>query len=178
MWGKPTTSTPLGVDVVIGYGSLGPTAGVLADRLTVEEVFPVCIPRLAKTINRETFPQARLLHRVLPPVAARNLGWPDWPTFLDAVRIDHVGPTAGSRVPTALLRRALLEGKGVALFNTTSAHDELVSGGLVRPIPESMKTDSAYWVLVSEAQLAWPEVLAFRDWLKDEIAACFGVPVL
>ena len=35
--GETNNIDALGVDVVIGYGSLGPTAGVLADRLTVSQ---------------------------------------------------------------------------------------------------------------------------------------------
>ena len=67
-------------------------------------------------------------------------------------------------------------GAGVGLAVGTIAHDDLASGRLVRPIPESMELGNGYWLLIDTAAADRPEVQAFRAWLGEETAACFGPP--
>jgi len=73
-----------------------------------------------------------------------------------------------------LLLDAVRRGKGVVLANDALAHDDLAAGRLVRPIAESMKLEDSYWLLSKRAASDRPEILAFRNWLKKEFAACFG----
>ena len=85
-------------------------------------------------------------------------------------------PHAGARITGGLIVDAARAGAGVGLAVGTIAHDDLASGRLVRPIPESMELGNGYWLLLDTAAADRPEVQAFRAWLREEIAACFGLP--
>ena len=162
-------------DMVIDWGSFDSTTDVVAERLTQEEVFPVCGPSVCP---EDGLAGAPLLHRHSIP---RGFDFPDWPTYLAVVGRGGLGgidPHAGLRLGIGLILNAAREGKGVALAITTVSHDDLVSGRLVRPAAEAMEIDSAYWLLTRKAVSDRPEVETFRAWLMDELAGSVGRPCL
>ena len=129
---------------------------------------PVCSPKICP--NR-TLAGATLVHRH---------SFPDWPVFLDAVGLESVeglDPHAGISVSGSLVMGAARCGMGVALANTTIAHDDLAAGRLVRPVPLTMETETGYWLLIPNAVKERSEVKAFRTWLLDELAGSFGQSV-
>ena len=158
------------VDIVIEWGAFESVADVKAERLTHERVFPVCSPKICPDSD---LANATLVHRHDFP---NRYDFPDWPVFLDTVGLDSVeglDPHAGISVSGGLVMGAARSGMGVALANTTIAHDDLVAGRLLRPVPHTMETEIGYWLLIPNAVKERSEVKAFRAWLLDELAGCF-----
>ena len=158
-----------GADFLVGWGAYENSATIVADKLTgPEEIFPVCRPRLCEGEDLEG---ATLIDR---EAAGTAWAWPDWDTFLKSVGVAYWSTVPRSRLSPSLLLDAVREGQGVMLANTTIAHDDIAAGRLVRPIAESMAIEESYWLLTNRPERETQEVTAFRDWLIDEAAACFG----
>ena len=173
LWSCPDR-IPKSADLIVDYGRFSDYSGLEVDKLSDEEIFPVCSPDLARRIA-ETGGLAgcNLSHRKgIPPTAH----WPGWEGFAASVGLDGIDANSGLRVSTALIMEAARGGKGLLLTNTTVAHDDLATGRLVRPIRESMSNDCGYWMLVPQLRPVSSEVAAFRTWMKDEIALCADYP--
>ena len=165
---KQTGFAPVS-DLAIGWGRFEDNGTRVVERLTKgEEIFPVCCQHLCPS---GSLAGATLLDREAVDDA---WNWPEWTTFLAAVGLDGIGVVEGPRLAAGLLLDATRLGKGVMLSPTTVAHDDIAAGRLVRPIVESMTTDDSYWLLTSRTERNRPEVTAFRNWLVEEMAACFG----
>ena len=157
-------------DMTISWGQFRDSNTFIAERLTEDEIFPVCSPKLRP--NGNGLAGLTLIHREDVP---RSWNWPDWGTFLTAVGIDGIDTTKkGIRTAGLMALDAARQGKGVLLANTTFAHQELAEGRLIRPIAESMATTCGYWLLTTRAEFDRPEVMAFRAWLLDELADGIG----
>ncbi len=156
-------------DMVIGWGRYEDDAMTVAERLTdSEKIFPVCRREVCQDDN---LAGATLLHRENIENAWK---WPDWSTFLKVIGLDAADTVDGPHLAAGLLLDAVRQGKGVLLISTTVAHDELASGRLVRPIVQSMSVDDSFWLLIPRTELNRPEVVAFRIWIKGEIASKRG----
>lgn len=172
-WSCPERIPP-SADLIVDYGRFDEYSGLKAEKLSDEEIFPVCSPELARQVTETgSLAECTLLHRKgIPPSA----NWPGWAGFAACVGLDGIDTTNGLRVSTALIMEAARSGKGLLLSNTTVVHDDLATGRLVRPIPESMRNDCGYWLFVPQSRPSSPETVAFRAWLKHEIALCSGGP--
>ena len=163
------TGTSALADMVIDWGQFEDDAAMVVEKLTDgEEVFPVCHRDLCRN---DSLAGAPLLHL---EAIGNAWSWPDWPGFLEAVGLDSTDAAEGTHLAAGLVLDAARQGKGVMLSNTTIAHDDLAAGRLVRPIEESMATADAYWLLIARTERHRPEVVSFRNWLVEELAACFG----
>ncbi len=160
-------------DVLLDYGRFAMVEGFRTLKLLDEEIFPVCSRSVAAMLHApDSFAAATLLHYDAAP---RWWDWPDWATFLTAIGRTDIDAARGPRfVAGGLVMDAAREGQGLALATTSVAHDDLAAGRLVRPFAQSLATDCGYFLLVPEARETRPDVQAFRTWLLDEIAACFG----
>ena len=139
-----------------------------AVKLAEVEFFPVCSPHLA---GNGSLAGVTLLHHERLP---KDWGWADWSTFLEAAGIRGIDATAGPRFSQTLIFEAARDGLGAAIADTTLAYDDLAAGRLVRPIAASLPSDDAYWLLTPAELRSRPDVMAFRAWLLDECADCFG----
>ena len=156
-------------DLAVSWGCFEDDAAVIVERLSEsEEVFPVCRPGIC---GGDDLAGATLLHY---ETVGNSWDWPGWPEFIEAAGLDRAELNDGPRLAPALLLDAVRRGKGVMLANDVLAHDDLASGRLVRPISASMRTDKSYCILTSRDASDRPELIAFRNWLKNEFAACFG----
>ena len=173
LWSCPDR-IPRSADIIVDYGRFSDYSNLEVEKLSDEEIFPVCSPDLGGHIA-ETGGLAgcNLLHRKGSPPTAH---WPGWEGFAACVGLDGIDANSGLRVSTALIMEAARGGKGLLLTNTTVAHDDLATGRLVRPICESMRNDCGYWMLVPQTRPVSSEVAAFRTWMKDEIALCSDGP--
>ena len=139
-----------------------------AEKLAAVEFFPVCSLQLA---GNGSLDGVTLLHHERLP---KDWGYADWPTFLEAAGIRGIEAAAGPRFSQTLIFEAARDGLGAAISDTALAHDDLAAGRLVRPIAASLPSDAAYWLLTPPALRDRPDVMAFRAWLLDECAVCFG----
>ena len=152
--------------LVIDWGTFQDDAMTIAIRLSDgEEIFPVCSPDACPGPG---LVGATLLRR---EVDGNSWNWPDWESFLAAVGLAGVDCKSGPALTARLLLEASRQGNGVILSNTTIAREDLATGRLVRPVPEYLSVDDAYWLLMDRSLRRRPEVMAFVDWLKKEFAS-------
>jgi len=150
-----------GVDLEIRYGT-GDWPGLAAARLTREHLFPVCSPKLARTLGDDP---ARLAGvRLLHTDGFLN-GWPEW--------LQHAGVAAdvdgggGSHFDTAILPLRLAEESlGVALGRSSLVAPRLESGSLAAPFTAVLETEEAFHVTWREGAPPRPAAAELLDWLR------------
>jgi LysR family glycine cleavage system transcriptional activator len=154
------------VDVALRYGR-GGWAGLHAERFLDDEVFPVCSPRLLEgprpLLRPEDLRHHTLIHDVL---TGDDEPWVTWQHWLLHFGLDDVDHRRGPRYSDShMMLEAAAAGEGVALGRSSIMADDLASGRLVRPFPDSQVADYAYHFLCRTDAIDRPAVRAFRDWL-------------
>ncbi len=154
------------VDLAIHYGN-GDYAGLNAERLTSEEVFPVCSPHLEERVRPLDEPRALAHHTLLHDESAEeDQSCPDWDAWLRVAGITGIDARRGPRFNSAgLVIDAALAGRGIALARRSLVADDLTNGRLVRPFELSMPVAFGYWVVCPQELADHPKVAAFREWL-------------
>ena len=135
-------------------------------RLSAEQLFPVCGPKLLAGRNRLIKP-ADVLKFPLIHVDDRK----DWTRWLEmagviGTELSH-GPVL-NRVSMAI--DAAVDGQGIALARTTLAATDLISGRLLRPFTEELRLSKTYWIICPKATASLPKIVTFRDCLVAEAA--------
>ncbi len=149
------------VDVGLRHGS-GDWPGLEATPLLMDSLFPVCSPEfLARYPLREP---ADLLKAPL----LRQNGRP-WSLWMRCVGVE-APPAQGGLIfeDSALLVDAALHGVGVALARSGLVEEDLRTGRLVRPFPESVDARAGYFVVWRGDNPKLPRILKLRDWLVAE----------
>ena len=167
---KLATFTDDDIDVAIRFGA-GRYPGLTVDFLFREEVFPVCSPRLlegAVPLERlEDLAHHILLHDE-PHPGLHELQWGPW---LAKRGIRHIDAHQGPRFTyTHMSLTAAAMGQGLALGTSVLCADDLESGRLVRPFPDTIVADFAYYLVFPPMALERPMVAAFREWLLEAAA--------
>ena len=160
-------------DLVITWGERPGGDEFTAEKLGEEEVFPVCTPGLRRRIEEHGgLAGIPLLHYAdIPP----GWDWPTWPEFLEKTGLASAGAGRDIRLGRGLIMDAARAGQGMALTNTTLSRGDLSAGRLMCAVDASVPIDGGYWLLTPLSRPVRPEVAAFRDWLRNEYSACFGV---
>jgi LysR family glycine cleavage system transcriptional activator len=163
-FGPPRAALDFGRDdfhAAILYGP-GQWAGLRAERLLDEWVFPVCSPallaRLGPIDTLADFARYPLLHGRAEP-------WPDWLRRVG-------GDTTRAEVPpqpedASAILAAVEQGRGVALARWSLVAADLAAGRLVRPMMPSVQQASAWFLVAPPEQFALPKVVRFRAWLVE-----------
>ena len=156
-----------GVDVAIRYGS-GRYPGLMVERLRLEEVVAVAVPRLAAQLPHI----GELARSTL--LVNDSMGWdvnfPSWAGWLAEMGAAPAEPLRLRPFGDAsLVIEAALAGLGAALMWRTLVADELSSGRLVALFP-GRPLASAYHLVCRPNRKDSPAIRAFRDWISDEIA--------
>ncbi|HEV2676599.1 MAG TPA: transcriptional regulator GcvA [Aliidongia sp.] len=162
------------VDVALRFGA-GKYPGLIADFLFREEVFPVCSPRLLDgplPLRRLADLSGHILLHDEPHPGLHELEWSEW---LAKQGVHHIDARQGPRFTyTHMSLTAAAMGQGVALGTSVLCADDLESGRLVRPFPNKIVADFAYYLVFPPVALDRPLVVAFRNWLL-EVSAAFRV---
>jgi len=158
-----------GIDLGVRYG-LGGYAGLQADKLFDEEVFPVCSPQLLPKAPLQPDVQwlagMTLIHDTTSDF---DPSFPTWRAWLLAHGMTGVDPTRGLRLNSSLLAtQAALDGHGIALARAVIADGDVCSGRLVRPFTGAEGTSCAYYVVYEKKSLSLRKVRLLRDWLFAE----------
>jgi LysR family glycine cleavage system transcriptional activator len=151
------------VDLGIRHG-LGRYPGLVAEKLVDDDLIPAASPGLVKGRNRLRTPQD-LTRCALLHIETRD----DWRMWLQAqgVAIDwRRGPLL---VDTAIGIQAAIAGKGVILVRRSLIADELARGQLVTPLPQSLATGTAYFLVYPPERMSSAPIRAFRNWLLKEV---------
>jgi DNA-binding transcriptional LysR family regulator len=152
------------VDLCLRVGP-GGYAGVTAERLWPQVIFPVCaadyLPRLGDHAD---------LARV--PVIRETRPTFDWPDWLGPEGRAEVAPGEGPEFGDAMLcLDAAISGEGVFLAFESLAADALAMGRLVEPFRGRHATGNAYWLITAREGRPNRRVRAFSNWLKAEVAS-------
>jgi LysR family glycine cleavage system transcriptional activator len=164
-----TTSTSLvdfqrdNVDAAIRYGR-GQWAGLRADWLMADELFPVCSPELLKGNKPLNCPEDLRDHVLLH---TSNANSDDWRLWLTAAGL----PTNLSKQPDVtfdlifMTVQAAIDGLGVAMGRTSYVQDDIAKGRLVVPFKITLPTDAGFYLVSPAGRTDPPKLSAFRQWL-------------
>jgi LysR family glycine cleavage system transcriptional activator len=154
------------VDMAVRHGE-GNWPGLDVTRLTVEELFAVCSPKLL-TGRKRIRSLADLARFPLLHLDNRE----DWSEWLEMAGVTgatlHHGPVLNR---ASMVIDAAVDGQGVALARTTLAAWDILNGRLVRPFPEALRLKKTYWIVCPKATASLPKIKTFREWLLAEAAA-------
>nr|WP_315594910.1 transcriptional regulator GcvA [uncultured Cupriavidus sp.] len=173
---KPVDFVAQGIDIGVRYGT-GAWPGLTAERLMDEEVYPVCSPAL---LRRHAVKQpADLAKEILIHDLSMegHAGFPVWEAWLRRANIANAAITRGMKINnSAAVLQAAVEGQGIALARSVMAREDIASGRLVRLFPEiSFASPLAYFIVYRSECANLPRLVAFRDWLLDEVARALPV---
>jgi LysR family glycine cleavage system transcriptional activator len=168
-----TTSTNLvdfqrdNVDVAIRWGR-GQWAGLRADWLMPEELFPVCSPELLKGSKPLNCPEDLRDHVLLH---TSNFNSDDWRLWLTAAGL----PADFSRQPGVtfdlvfMTVQAAIDGLGVAMGRSAYVEDDIAKGRLVVPFKITLPTDAGFYLVSPAGRTDPPKLSAFRQWLSASV---------
>jgi LysR family glycine cleavage system transcriptional activator len=157
------------VDLAVRHGE-GDWAGLHAERLAAEQLFPVCSPKLLGGRTRLRNPADVMKYPIL------HLGTQkDWAKWLEAAGVAGVdlsqGPQGLMLNRAAMLIDAAVDGQGIVLARTTLSAWDILNGRLVRPFAPSLRLSKCYWIVCPQATAMLPKIKTARDWMLAEAAA-------
>ena len=165
-----TTSTGLvdfragDVDAAIRYGR-GHWAGVRADWLMADELFPVCSPALLTGDKPLRCPEDLAHHTLLHSSGGYD---DDWRLWLTAAGLpSDISKQPGLSFDLILLTvQAAIDGSGVAMGRTSYVEADIAKGRLVVPFKIALPADAGFYLVSPEARADPPKLRSFRQWLK------------
>jgi LysR family glycine cleavage system transcriptional activator len=153
------------VDIAVRHGD-GNWAGLDVTRLTSEQLFVVCSPKLL-TGHRRVLRPSDVLKFPLLHLDDRK----DWSRWLEAAGVVTADVPHGpvlNRV--SMVIDAAVDGQGMALARTALAAWDLINGRLVRPFSQALRLSKTYWIVCPKATAMLPKIKACREWLLAEAA--------
>ena len=154
------------VDLAVRHGD-GHWPSLDVVRLSSEQLFAVCSPKLLAGRNRISKPSDVLKFPLLH--LDDSNAWAKW---LDAAGLEGAEHLHGPVLNRAsMVIDAAIDGQGIALARTTLAASDLINGRLVRPFAEALRLSKTYWIVCPRATSAQPKITMFREWLLSEAAS-------
>jgi len=152
------------IDLAIRFG-VGPWPGLECEKFLEDEYFPVASPRM----NRGKLPRTP---RDLAHVRIMKEDRDYWPRWFEAAGVALDKPIEGPLFNDSTYSlQAAARGEGVALARRSIIGEDLERGTLVRLFDVAVPCRESYW-FVSPRDVAHSErVVAFKEWLKAELAA-------
>jgi LysR family glycine cleavage system transcriptional activator len=151
------------IDMAIRHGD-GQWPGLHVTRLCVEELFPVCSPKLLS--GRRALRTPSDLKRYTLLHTDNRYAWTRW---LEEAGVNLENLTNGPVFNQASMAiDAAIDAQGIALARTALAAWDLFAGRLARPFPLALKVPYAYWVVCPKPNAELPKIATFRRWLLSE----------
>jgi LysR family glycine cleavage system transcriptional activator len=101
---------------------------------------------------------------------------PNWQAWLRLAGVSGIDTGRGLRFSNAILAlEAAIDGQGVAFVHQPHIEADLVAGRLVMPFALRIPSLYSYYLLTSRAATGQPVVLAFQQWLAEEIGQGTGL---
>lgn len=157
-------------EVAIRFGR-GLYPGAWVRRIISERLVAACSPALLKGSHPLREP-ADLRHHVLIHDDQEGSGLDEgsmWDEWLRAAGVEGVDTGHGPRIANTLALEAAIDGLGVVLALRPLIADAVAEGRLVVPFETSIPSPYAYYLVVPQAMAERPEVLAFCDWVQNEV---------
>jgi LysR family glycine cleavage system transcriptional activator len=160
------------VDVAIRFGA-GNYDDAVAERLFATTVVPVCSPTLLASGSRLDQPRD-LLTQTLCYVDCEvdGMPWPNWRTWMAAVGVDDFDDTRCIAFSDSNhVVQAVLEGGAIGLVEPAMIASHLADGRLVKlsDVGVGIAEQYAYYLVYPGASRQDSRVLAFREWMLEEI---------
>jgi DNA-binding transcriptional LysR family regulator len=160
---QPADHRREGIDLGINWGS-GNWPGVKKELVLDGALTPVAAPDLLARLGAPAVP-ARLLDLTL----FYEFDLADWASWFERAGVALPKDAKSFRLNDShALRRAALDGHGVALFFRGLVEDDLRSGRLVQPFRLAVDTGFDYYLNYADRQELPAKAKAFRRWLLDE----------
>lgn len=141
-----------------------------AELLLNEEVFPVCAPAYAA--EQDLLSLEALRRCTLINVASHHPEWMDWSRWLKSQGMADVSEATSLTFNTyALSIQAAVDRLGVALGWRYLVDCHLAEGSLIKPLTESIRTRSGYFLLQRRGDAPSGASQMVRDWLFAEARA-------
>jgi LysR family glycine cleavage system transcriptional activator len=164
-----TTSTSLvdfqrdNVDAAIRYGR-GQWAGLRADWLMADELFPVCSPSLLRGDRPLRQPEDL---KGYPLLHTSNANSDDWRLWLTAAGLPaDIAKQPGITFDMIFMTiQAAIDGIGVAMGRTSYVRDDIAKGRLVVPFKIALPADAGFYLVSPEGRREAPKLAAFRQWM-------------
>lgn len=154
-----------GIDIGINWGS-GLWPGATKEKVLDGAMTPVVSPALFKRTGRLASPK-----RLFGLTLFYEFDVDDWRLWFAAAGLTMPAETRSLRLSDShALRRAALDGHGVALLFRGLIQADLSSGHLVQPFATVTHTGYDYYLNYAEDAELPAKSKAFRRWLFDEIA--------
>ena len=154
------------IDIAIRFGQ-GPWPGHFCERFLDDEYFPVAGPKM----NRGRLPKAPA-DLLAPGVRIIREDRDYWPLWFEAAGVafeDRIrGPLFNDSTYSL---QAAARGEGVALARRSIVGEDLERGTLVRLFDIAVPSRERYWFVTPKETAEAPNVKAFREWVKAELAA-------
>ncbi|RWL85978.1 MAG: transcriptional regulator GcvA [Mesorhizobium sp.] len=161
------------VDIGIRFGT-GKYPGLRAHRLFENIIIPVCSPALLASGPPLKEPRDLFNHTLAHIEWSRQgVTWPNWRMWMQAAGVDDFDDSRTLVFRTSTdATQAALDGNAVALADFAMVANDLSQGRLVRPFELGIKVapDFAYFLVYPEASKNDARIIAFREWLLDEVA--------
>ncbi|WP_448122283.1 LysR substrate-binding domain-containing protein [Xanthomonas arboricola] len=160
-----------GIDIGVRYGR-GQWAGLTAEKLMDEEVFPVCSVAWLQKHGPLGKPAQLAGHPLIHDSSVDGrTGFMTWNQWLHRAGVDNVDAARGMQVNnSAAVLQSAIEGNGLALARSVMAQDDVASGRLVRLFPElSAAATLAYYVVYRSESASLPKVVRFKQWLHEQV---------
>lgn len=161
------------IDAGIRFGA-GKYPGLSAHRLFENIIIPVCSPALLASGPPLKEPRD-LFHHTLAHIdwSRQGVTWPNWSMWMHAAGVDDFDDSRtlvfGSSTDAT---QAALDGNAVALADFAMVANDLSQGRLIRPFELGIKVapEFAYFLVYPQAAKDDPRIVAFREWLLNEVA--------
>ncbi|SFM34076.1 LysR substrate-binding domain-containing protein [Marinobacter zhejiangensis] len=151
-------------DMEIRYGK-GTWPGLEADRLSWDELFPVCSPVLAGGVAPPETPEA-LSDYTLLHVIGYEEGWGYW---LDQAGFSHVKACQEMQFDTLISALEVArQGGGIALGRTSLVREMIGKGELIAPFDFPVATSEAFHLVRPAFKYIHPHAETFRSWIIEE----------
>jgi LysR family glycine cleavage system transcriptional activator len=161
------------IDAGIRFGA-GKYPGLCAHRLFENIIIPVCSPALLASGPPLKEPRDLFNHTLAHIEWSRQgVTWPNWSMWMHAAGVDDFDDSRvlvfGSSTDAT---QAALDGNAVALADFAMVANDLSQGRLIRPFELGIKVapEFAYFLVYPQAAKDDPRIVAFREWLLDEVA--------
>ncbi|RWI09457.1 MAG: LysR family transcriptional regulator [Mesorhizobium sp.] len=152
------------IDICIRMGD-GKWAGVRAELLLAQEVFPVCAPSIAARLK-----SIQDLEQTCAIIDERSMI--SWDSWFEAAGVKPVTFLKGARFTDPMLcLESAIAGHGVMLAWQLLTADALADGRLVAPFGVRAESGLGYWLVTSTSKSESRKVRDFKAWIREEIEA-------
>lgn len=154
-------------DVEIRYGQ-GSWAGLKSERLTWDQLFPVCSPALLDNSSSFESLDALGLHPLLHVIGYEE-GWGYW---LNKTGYRHLDTPRGLQFDTLISALEMAaQGQGFALGRSSLVEGMIADGRLIAPFSQKVATSEAFHLVYPAHQYIHPHAEIFRSWIVEEATA-------